>query len=144
MICSQHFDASCFIQPPKEKLRFYSRKRLTKLKADAIPTLHITFDASQIEAAHFHKPLPLIDVSDTSESTCTDTLTCNDILTCTDTSTCNDISTCTDTSTCNDTSTSESKFGDNIPVSQKIQSIQHNTTAIPSTSDNVTALLEKL
>jgi len=119
MICSQHFDASCFIQPSKEKSLFYSKKRLTKLRADAIPTLHLTFDVSQVEATHFDKrPLPLIDTSDTSESTC------------------NDISTLE--SKCNDIVLPDT-FSDDKSVSQEI----HNT-AISSTSKDVTALLEKL
>jgi len=85
MICSQHFDASCFIQPSKEKSFFYFKKRLTKLRGDVIPTLHLTFDVSQVETTHFDKrPLSLIDTSDTSESTCNDISTleskCNDIV----------------------------------------------------------------
>ncbi|XP_018359929.1 PREDICTED: uncharacterized protein LOC108759130 [Trachymyrmex cornetzi] len=122
MICSQHFDASYFIQPSKEKSLFYSQKRLTKLRADAIPTLHLTFDTSQVEATHVDKrPLPLIDTSDTLESTCNGTLTSE--------------------SKCNDTVLPDT-FSDDIPVSQEIQLI-HNTPIL-STSKDVTVLSEKL
>ncbi|EZA53640.1 hypothetical protein X777_06905 [Ooceraea biroi] len=123
MICSQHFDASSFVQSPKEKSLFYSQKRLLKLKADTIPTLRIMFDAPQVEAVHCVKrSLPLIDTSNMLESTCNDTSTSE--------------------SQCNDTMPSAT-FDDDTPTSQRIQSID-NTTALPSTSKDVSALLKKL
>lgn len=74
MICSQHFDALCFIQLSKEKSLFYSQKRLMKLRPDAIPTLRLMVDEPQVEAVHCDKrSLPLIDTSDMSESACNDT-----------------------------------------------------------------------
>ncbi|XP_077281916.1 uncharacterized protein LOC143908273 [Temnothorax americanus] len=143
MICSQHFDASCFVQPSKEKSLFYAQKRLTKLRPDAIPTLRLMCDAPQMEAVRYNKrSLPLIDTSDMSELICNDTstskLTCND--TSTSESTCNDTS--TSESTCNDT-VLFATFGDDIPVSKEIQSI-NTITALPSTSKDVTALLKIL
>jgi hypothetical protein len=141
MICSQHFDASCFVQPSKEKSLLYSQKRLTKLRPDAYPTLRLMCDAPQMEAVRYNKrSVPLIDTSDMSELICSDTSTSK--------STCNDT-----LSICNNTSTSESTckdtvlfatFGDDIPVSKEIQSIHNTITALPSTSKNVTALLKKL
>ncbi|XP_018406410.1 PREDICTED: uncharacterized protein LOC108782600 [Cyphomyrmex costatus] len=75
---------------------------------------------SEVETTYFDKrPLPLIDTSDTLESTC------NDIL--------------TSESKCNDTADT---FSDNISVSQEIQLI-HNTPIL-STSEDVTVLSEKL
>ncbi|EZA50296.1 hypothetical protein X777_11282, partial [Ooceraea biroi] len=51
-------------------------KRLLKLKADAIPTLCIMFDAPQVKTVHCVKrSLPLIDTSNMLESTCNDTRT---------------------------------------------------------------------
>lgn len=123
MICSQHFDASCFVQSLKEKSLFYSEKRLLKLKADAIPTLRIMFDAPQVKAVRCVKrSLPLIDTSNMTESACNDTSTSK--------------------STYNNTVLSDT-FNNDIPVSQEIQSI-HNTTALPSISKDISALLKKL
>lgn len=74
MICSQHFDALCFIQLSKEKSLFYSQKRLMKLRPDAIPTLRLMVDEPQVETVHCDKrSLPLIDTSDMSESASNDT-----------------------------------------------------------------------
>lgn len=76
MICSQHFDASCFVQPSKEKSLFYSQKRLKKLRPDTIPTLRLMVDEPQVEAVHCDKrSLPLIDTLDMLESACNDTST---------------------------------------------------------------------
>jgi len=53
-----------FILLSKENSRFYSEKKLIKLRADAIPTLNLTLGASQVENVHFDKSLALIDTSE--------------------------------------------------------------------------------
>lgn len=61
MICSKHFEAECFETSLAQKAEFYSQRRLMKLKADAIPTLHLHVASAVKKKDLKSKPLPFID-----------------------------------------------------------------------------------